>query len=294
MPEQRTERQHYIPQFLLSKFADNKGNLCCYFRDKDKYCSMAPRNICFEKNLYEVEWKGGPPGARKYILDNGIENDLSVVEGQYADLIEHILCRCDLSSSKNSLICMNAEETRLLADFCANIFLRNPSIMEVGNLDVIPEKAHDNTLIKSIAEIFRTMELGDWQPLYRRSLLKAWLDSGLVKSPAYQFREELLSHNYCFYTNTDSRFIFANVPCLFSSNDSGSILSFYLPLSPRFAVRFSSYVDRKNRNRVVQLDNEQVMTINSAYFQYDSTQVTSFYGLRREDIDLAMNCPLKS
>lgn len=287
MLEQRTEHQHFIPQFLLSNFVNDAGKLWCYRRKDNKYYPTVPRSICYQNNLYEVEWVDGPPGAGKYILDNSTEQDFAQKEKEYAILINRLIGRCKQLCGENQLICLNAEERNLLADFCTNMFMRNPFVMEVGNVGEVPEDAIDNQLIRAVKQIFTDMNLGDWRPILRKARQKVWFSSNMDDAPANLFKQNLLKIPFHFYYDGKGRFLFGEVPFSFYGEPMGEITLFYLPLSKNCAVLYSYLFSRTLRNRAIPAPDKKVQSINSTLFQYDLQIQPAVYGANKKDIEKA-------
>lgn len=48
-------REHYVPRFLLSQFADCEGNLWEYDKAKANWFRATPTNIGIEKNIYNQD-----------------------------------------------------------------------------------------------------------------------------------------------------------------------------------------------------------------------------------------------
>ncbi len=108
--------QHYVPQFYLNNFTDSKGLLHIYDYKHNKYFTQIPRNVCYEKNLYETEWQDANPKLGKYVLPNNIEDIFCAYEGQFAELIKIIQKACIPQQNPRALILHTEEKKVMLTD----------------------------------------------------------------------------------------------------------------------------------------------------------------------------------
>lgn len=89
----QTERQHYVPRFLLKNFTSEKQDHVFVFDKKEeKSFKTNVNNIAVEKNFYDIKIKG-------YNLT--IEPSLAELENYAADVIKKIISSESLSSLKN-------------------------------------------------------------------------------------------------------------------------------------------------------------------------------------------------
>lgn len=81
-----TVKQHYVPQFLIKKFYNEKNKVECYNLKEGRKFLSSSENICAENNLYEcVGFK-----------ENEIEKYLSQLEGEVSILLGEILKYLDI------------------------------------------------------------------------------------------------------------------------------------------------------------------------------------------------------
>ena len=57
-------KHHYIPVFYQNQFANSKGLLWVYDRCLHTYKELAPRSVCFEKDLYALKQENAPRDRR--------------------------------------------------------------------------------------------------------------------------------------------------------------------------------------------------------------------------------------
>ena len=161
-----TKKQHYVPQFYLRNFTSDDNKLWVFDRVKEEYYFRTPKEVCYEKYLYETPWKDEDPKLGKFVLENQIENYFADKEGEYSPLLKRIIDICRNPQNKNALIC-NHEEKEMLASFVANIFVRNPWSLRQIESDLPLEELKENEEIQAIEQIIQIMGLGDIDSLVK-------------------------------------------------------------------------------------------------------------------------------
>lgn len=136
--EHYKRREHYVPKFYLKGFSDDNGKVWVYDRETKKCFSQIPDNICSDIDLYETKAEGMHPAMGNYVLRNKIEDDFSDSEREWSQLLKKIQRVCCANLGRDALIC-NSNEKRTLAEFVANIILRNPWSMDRAELDEIAD-----------------------------------------------------------------------------------------------------------------------------------------------------------
>ena len=96
-----TKKQHYVPQFYLRNFTSDDNKLWVFDREKKEYYHSAPKDICFEKFLYETPWEDANPKLGKYVLENQIEDYFAEKEGEYSSLLRKIIGICKETKNRN-------------------------------------------------------------------------------------------------------------------------------------------------------------------------------------------------
>lgn len=112
--QSRTKKQHYVPRFYLSKFADEDGSVWTYSGDGSPRAAK-PEATAAETNFYSPI---GPDGER---FDEA-EKLLSMIEGYAAPLWDG-LCEGQV---------FKGEDRDRIALFLAAQFLRSPSTVRAG------------------------------------------------------------------------------------------------------------------------------------------------------------------
>ena len=96
-----TKKQHYVPQFYLRNFTSDDNKLWVFDRVKEEYYFRTPKEVCYEKYLYETPWKDEEPKLGKFVLENQIENYFADKEGEYSPLLKRIIDICRNPQNKN-------------------------------------------------------------------------------------------------------------------------------------------------------------------------------------------------
>ena len=197
----KTIKQHYVPQFYLKKFCNSNSKLYVYDKEKQNYFKATPKDICFEKNLYEYEANNSLLGGGKPILPNDIENIYADEEGKYSALLDTIINRMDEQINPNALI-LNSDEVDLLCSFVNNLLVRNPLSIKLVLTDDYYEN-FTNTLKKSgkdevINDIFKLLGLGNPESLKKAIFKKIYLDTDKSKSKAFTLKPYIKEMSFVF------------------------------------------------------------------------------------------------
>jgi hypothetical protein len=90
--KQRTEVQHFVPQFILRGFTNASGQMWCYDKLADKSHPTSTAAAAQERYFYEI-----PPGSFKNVNVpvNAVENALSAIEGAVAPLHAELIRSAD-------------------------------------------------------------------------------------------------------------------------------------------------------------------------------------------------------
>lgn len=106
----RTQRQHFLPQFLLKGFASRVRRDAYYvylFREGREPCEVNIINVGLTRNFYESPKSGG------------LESKLSVQEGRYAPLLE---------SLRGGVV--DQTQMELIDDFVCNLMVRTKHLRD--------------------------------------------------------------------------------------------------------------------------------------------------------------------
>ena len=120
-----TRREHFIPQFYLKGFANNKNQVCALNkndRDGNSIFHTKIKNICLKNDLYEVRLKANVD--KGYVERGAIENWLSSFEGR----VRNAVVECGkLDLHDGDLFPSNFGDLAAgLQAFIANLIVRHP------------------------------------------------------------------------------------------------------------------------------------------------------------------------
>lgn len=120
-----TRREHFIPQFYLKGFADNKNQVCALNkndRDGNSIFHTKIKNICLKNDLYEVRLKANVD--KGYVERGAIENWLSSFEGR----VRHAVAGFgNMNLHNGDPLPANFEDLAIeLQAFVANLIVRHP------------------------------------------------------------------------------------------------------------------------------------------------------------------------
>lgn len=275
--EQTVKSQHYVPVFYLKNFADSSGKLHIYDRVEQKFLSPFPKNICCSRFLYETPWEDTKVNLGKHVLCNNIEKKFSEYESNYSVLVKRLLNICDPSKNKNALICSHEDKEKLIS-LVVNLFVRNPWVMELFEMDNIPEDLNSHPLTIAVRELMDAMGFGGADSLMKHSVKWAYLleheEGGLVKD----FKQEIAKLNFIFYYSASGKFITSSCPSCFGYLKKGQAVA-HLPLSPNVVVCFGKdIVQRNTNNRMCLINDDEAMELNSIYSSLDVNRVRYFIG----------------
>lgn len=267
-----TKRQHYVPQFYLGFFTDNTNKLHVFNVKRNELFSCPPKDICYEEYLYETPWKEANPKLGKFILPNEIENNFGRRESAYNALLKKIIQICKDPANKNALIC-NSEEKVELAQFTANLLVRNNWSMKKHEIESSFTQIIDNPEIKSIDQLLRDLDFGGTELLIKAAGKKVRLDESFDGNAISQIADQLLKVNFSILTPEKGCFITSGFPIIYETYDdkeNGFTYPeyFYLPIHPRYALLYSCTDSARDfRNRLITIPQEKADFFNRAYLK---------------------------
>lgn len=259
-------REHYVPQFYLNQFTDGNGLLHIYNLDQKKFYTQKPKNICFEKNLYETEWEDANPKLGKYVLANSIENEFCKYERDFAMLLQTIIGVCT-SEQKNNALVLHGEERITFFRFVVNLLVRNPMSMESFALSEISEEVKCSDEMIVLRNIMRELGFNGADSIYIAAQKKVMLTDEIEGSFPQLCVEHLKKVWFTFFYTQNNEFITCDMPvCLGNdytiSDEDKTCL--YLALSPKVAVLFGNYnVPRGTKNKIIKIESKHVDFFNS-------------------------------
>lgn len=260
----KTIKQHYVPQFYLKKFCNSNSKLYVYDKEKQNYFEATPKDICFEKNLYEYEENNSLLGGGKPILPNDIENIYADEEGKYSALLDTIINRMDEQINQNALI-LNSDEVDLLIDFVANLIIRHPKSMDenltLDNYNDFCDVLNESGAETIISGIFNLLKLGEYEWLNKTIFKKYYLNSNNLENNSFSIKPFIKNMSFVFLKTENSEFVTSNFPARIEITNDDIFDSIYFPLSPKYAVNFFSS-KTSDRNRIRTIDKETTNKLN--------------------------------
>lgn len=257
--------QHYVPQFYLSNFTDSEGLLYIYDYKHNKYFTQIPRNVCYEKNLYETEWQDVNAQSGKYVLPNNIEDIFCVYEGQFAELLKIIQKACIPQQNPRALI-LHTEEKKILFKFLINLLVRNPVNMSAMGIDELSDDIKSNDEILAYKEIMDKMGFGNGDSIVLASQKKAMLTDEFRGGYTDDLFNVIRNINYTFYYAQSGEYITSNVPVCYGEDQTISgdhKLCLSLALTPKVLVLFGNYKESVNyKNRMITIEADMVDEFN--------------------------------
>lgn len=270
MVKKPTKRQHYVPQFYLKRFADDKGFLHIYDIANDKIFKSAPKDFAFEDYLYEIEYQKTPVTGERYVLLNHIEDIFAKYEAEFADLL-HVLDKvCTPKQNPFALIC-KSEEKKILCRFIVNLIFRNPYTMTALELHTVPKELNNSEDLIYIREIINTLKLGDTESIVLAAQLKGAITEEYDNNDVWRLVTSINRLNYVFMYAKNKEFLTSTFPVNIGVDNSilyKDKTCVYLALSPRLSVMFGDFQDSKEkRNRLAFVDDEIVEYLNISQFK---------------------------
>lgn len=270
-----TVKEHYVPQFYLKNFKDDKGLLHIYDFKQKKIFTQSPKNICYENNLYETKWENAHPNLKEFVLQNSIENIFCKYEGEFSKVLTTILRVCIPSQNPNALILLENERNIFLR-FIVNMVVRNPENMEVLALNKLELDDINNEDISQICNLLDDIGLGGGNSLCLAAKKKAMLTDEFENNFTQACFGALKKLNYTFFYSRTNSFITSNIPVcvgddpIIIEDDKTCV---YLALSPKVAVLFGNYKSSRNfKNRMICIEEKQVENFNRILIKHSDNK----------------------
>lgn len=280
-------KEHYVPQFYLNKFINENGLLHIYDLRQKKFYTQKPKNVCFKKNLYEVEWRNANLKLGKYVLVNNIENEFCRYESEFAILLQKIIAICTSEQNPNALI-LYGKEKEVLFRFVVNLMVRNPLNMDSLALSDIPEKIKNSDEMALFRDVMCKMGLGGADSIYLAAQKNVMLTDEIEGSFPQEYAQYLKKFCFTFFYASNSEFITSDIPvclgndCTISDEDKTCL---YLVLSPKIAVLFGNYnMYQMRKNRMIKIENEIVDMFNVQIVKHHNN-INMLIGTSRELIE---------
>ncbi len=274
-----TTKEHYVPQFYLRNFLTSDDMLWVYDRKKNRYFHSLPKDICYEKNLYETPWENANSKLGKFVLQNQLENEFARRENVYNKTLKKVISICSNPKNKNALVCSSLDKN-ILASFVINLLLRNPWSLNTAKIDSTSSPIMELEDIKTICDVVESIGMGGARSLVEAAANKVWLDESFTGSVSESFKNELLHLNCVFVVTKSQQFITSSFPVQYRTFDTSDgmthIESIICPLNPNYALLYSiNPITKPYKNRMVLIPAKTADIINSCYLKTD-TEHTRF------------------
>ncbi len=275
--KQHTKKEHYVPQFYLRNFTNEKGSIWVYDRETKKTFSQTPANVCFENDLYETKAEEMNPALGDYVLRNYIEDALRDYEGEWSTVLNKILRVCRQNVNRDALIC-NTEEKRILAQFVANLILRNPRIMEHADLDEISEAMRLEET-KAYSSLFEQLGIGKIDSLIRYINKSNHFNNEFGSQK--QMADDLIRMKISFIFNDKNDFVTSSFPVFCGiRNNTADVM---VPLSPAVLLLYGFEDMKKLRRNRMGFNSVFPILLKFLYLHAYSPQNARFLIARRKE-----------
>ena len=250
MKKDMTKKQHYIPQFYLRRFTDEKGFLHIYDFNKQRYFKTAPKDFGYENYLYETPLSKPDIIGEKFLLENHIEDIFAKYEGEFDTFLKKLDKICTPYQRKGVLI-LHDDEKNVLRRFIANMFFRNPITMERMNLNKVPDNFFEEDEKVQLNEGFGF----NADELVVAAQKKAMLTEEFEKNNIKSFVERIQNLDFTFLYSKHIPFITSSFPVIMGKDES----FIHFPLSQYLSVHFENYPKSKEKNnRLAYVDDDVV------------------------------------
>ena len=253
--------------------------VCTYDPRFQRYDCKSPTAICKQLNLYENPIITDD-GEEVYFSINEIENHYSERETEYSSLWKSIGdCFSDTIAHDPSL---SEEDEVLLAEFIANLFVRNPYIIEQVEKQEVTEKAVNADKLQSIKTVLKKEYNVDLASALRISYKYEWLDERIKGSYPQMVKASLLKLERVFYVSRGRHFITSNIPVSVKVQNNGELAMLMVPLSPNCLLAYNC---RRFGKTITYLPAFAVDALNEVYTSGRLSAVRYIYGREKSDIE---------
>lgn len=238
----QTKKEHYVPQFVINKFADNFGCICVIDKRNKPFKSFVTKSsaVLFENDIYETKNNDGT-----YFARNSIEKIFEKIESATSNLLEK------LQNERYTRTTLSKKQKHTLAKFISLQSIRLPFIkehIEKTHYQVIPDSErniYNNAAYRMILES-------------RNSGFSFLKDNGLELSE--EAVDSLKGDNFIDFMTTfieegcstfiaiaaeNKTFILSDNPVLI---DAFPDVHYLMPITPNIAICFEWKDISKNRN----------------------------------------------
>ena len=280
-----TKNQHYVPKFYLDNFCNNEGLLTQYDIIGGQYDNRSPKVICNKNYLYDIRWQAPNEDIGKFVFANHLENEFMVREGEYSTLCKKIIGLCLNPNNKGAIICYRREK-ELLADFVANMFLRNPCVLDANKAGFTPSFIVEE-MKKTENGVVDTIGADNVVSLVKVLRQYDFLSNNVPGGLHQQIKEIIGEMKLLFWVTKDDSFITSNNPVIvdFDEKPKRIYRSFFLPLCPKCAVLFHNFeLDSRYKNKIKYISTECAYSFNRMYLELGDNVVNYLYAKNNNQV----------
>ena len=223
----RTKRQHYVPQFVLRRFADSEGKVSVFDKRESRTFRGNVRKMLAENRMYDLDL-----GSSWFF---SLEGSLSAVESAAAEVVNCIV-------TEGQIGFLSEEQKEKIAVFAAVQLVRVPSL---------PKQAQD--LHAKMGTMLADAGLPDkalqeqWEPMDDATLKRFQFRT--VTDSSRDLAPHLLNKTWILWESCDDGFWISDAPVtrhngtpheLPGGNLGLSVrgVEIYMPLTPRLVLSF--------------------------------------------------------
>ena len=256
-----TEDEHIVPVFVLKKYCGDDAKLCVYDRRENRHFYAEPRNVFFQKNIYESRNSDG-----SYYNQNAIENRFSSIEDLAATSIRNIV------NSKNASVEVPSDCHAICMLFVALQLIRGAHIKEMI-LSALPKDymTEEENRIYNVAMyrmlIYSRQEGMDF--LRENGLGMSSEIEALLKGDTFLDRAGSFIASQCViyyvFTNDDYPFIISDNPVVVDYDER---VKYVFPVSPNMALccRLFEHAEDKHFGGYYDIEKDEVIAINQRVY----------------------------
>jgi len=275
---QVTKRQHYVPEFYFKNFYNCHKKVCDYELKYKSYSYKTAGQICYKPYLYEIPWEKNQGFLGDFVQTNSIENHFRDRETVYSPLISKVI---DGLRDRGSLF-LNVDELDVLSELVSNLFIRNPVVINLFNVDYLTEDDYQGEEVKKIDFLIKKTGVGELDPILKAAKFHELVDNTLNGSYLNIMKEFLKNMRLTFLIAQESRFITSNQPVSIKVDNKGNLQFLALPLSPQIALTYSLVGTKSN---IISMPSSAVRSLNKMYLNNGRTDITNLYAQFKEDIE---------
>ena len=283
MSKQHTEKQHYVPRFLLKQFSSDENHVFVLNRMNNKIYRTTTDSICYENDIYDEKWKDAIEELGKYVLDNQIEDYLADLESKASPLVKRIIASIH---SEMQIVRLSEDERGLISEFITTLYLRNPYTLKsiIDYYDGVENEPDCEAMMYVVDYLFSTAKWGSPKSLLAYSK-KAGIFSKEIEGSPYNVEYETISNmKYVFWYAKDGGIITSSFPLHIMSADGESAERIICPLSSEVAlVLFDSMPYPLQEGIVIDIDEDNLKWNMNLFYRTYSKEMARLFIAKDEE-----------